>query len=378
MTTFSVTALLTVTGAAKFLKRGLELAGLAKLPVTSWRTGDPTLSDYTFIADVLGNTIEPIVIDNAKSAFLSTAEGDWKKLNAQENFGVDVPEATYAQPTITLKNNGVNYYPFASGDLTVRASAINKTYRNAGEGYDPVTLAPAQLDPGATVKFDLIADEAGSGSSVGTDEVDRIVTVSDTDVVILGSESGAATDAPDDPAIELLCEDSLGPLSPNGPAEAYAFIARTAKFTGTTEITRSAASLESDFGDVTIAVASPSGPVTPSSVALAQTAVEKWANPICAIPQVVSSAARAINVTAVFGGDLPSNFAAKAAGAVARYFKSVQIGGLVARSKLDQVLHEAVPEATTIALSSPATDVQLLSLPTPQVPVLGVGTFAGA
>lgn len=378
MTTFSVTALLTATGAAKFLKRGLELAGLAKLPVTSWRTGDPTLSDYTFIADVLGNTIEPIVIRNAKSAFISTAEGDWKRLHAQDNFGVDVPEATYAQPTITLQNNGVNFYPLESGDLTVRASAINKTYRNASPGYDPVTLLPADLNPGSTVKFDLIADEAGSDSSVGAGEVDRIVTISDPDVVILSSESGAATDAPDDTEIEALCEDSLGPLSPNGPADAYAFVARSAKYTGTTEITRSTASLESETGDVAIAVASPSGPVTPTSVALAQTAVEKWANPICAIPQVVSSAALAVDVVAVFGGDLPSDFAAKAKGAVVRYFKGVPIGGLVARSKLFEVMHEAVPEAKTIALGSPATDVQLSTLPTPQVPVLGIGTFTEA
>ncbi len=377
MTTFSVAALLVVNGAQKFLKRGLELATLAGLPVTSWRTGDPTLSDYTFIADLLG-TIEDILVSNAKSAFLSSAEGDWKKLHAQDNFGVSVPEATFAQPKITLKNNGFNFYPFAAGDLVCKATAINKTFRNASPGYDPVTLAPADLNPGATVKFDLIADESGSNSSVGTNEVDALVTTLDSAVVILGSDSGAAQDAPDDDAIELLCEDSLGPLSPNGPAEAYAFVARTAKYTGTTEITRSTASLESETGNVTVAVASPSGPVTPTSVALAQTAVEKWANSIVGIPLVVSSAALPINVTAVFGGDLPSDFAAKATGAVVRLFKGTQIGGLVARSKILQVVHEAVPEAVTIALSAPVADVQLLITPTPQVPVLSVGTFTEA
>lgn len=377
MTTFSVAALITVTGAAKFLKRGLELAKLVGLPVSSWRTGDPTLSDYTFIADVL-EKLEDIVVSNAKSAFISEAEGDWKKLHAQDNFGVDVPEATYAQPTITLKNNGVNYYPFAAGDLTVRATSIDKTYRNVAPGYDPTTLLPADLNPGATVKFDLIADEAGSDSSVGVDEVDALVTTLDEDIEILGSEAGAGADAPDDLGIETLVEESLGPLSPNGPPDAYAFVARTAKYTGTTEITRSSATLESDTGHVSIAVASPSGPVTLSSVALAQTAVEKWANPITGIPTVVSAAALLVNVTAVLSGDLPSDFAAKAAGAVARYFKNVPIGGLVACSKILQVLHDAVPTASTITLSLPAADVQLDSLPVPQVPVLGTPILTSA
>lgn len=377
MTTFSVAALVAVTGAAKFLKRGLELAKLAGLPVTSWRTGDPTLSDYTFLADVL-EKLEDVVVSNAKSAFLSEAEGDWKKLHAQENFGVTVPEATYAQPTITLRNNGVNYYPFASGDLTVRASGINKTYRNATPGYAPDTLLAADLNPGATVKFDLVADEAGSDSSVGEDEVDALVTMLDDDVEILGSEAGAGADAPDDSGIELLCEESLGPLSPGGPPDAYAYVARTAAYTGTTEITRSTASLESEVGEVIVAVASPSGPVTASSVALAQTAVEKWANPITGIPTVVSAVALAVAVTAALGGDLPAGYAAKVAGALTRYFKTIPIGGLIARSKLIQIIHEAVPEATTVALAAPANDVQLTTSPVAQVPVLGTATITEA
>ncbi len=374
MTTFSVSALLTRTGAAKWLKRGLELAALAKLPVTSWRIGDLTLSDYTFLANVFGE-IEDIVINNAKSAFLTDAEGDWKKLHAQENFGVPVPSATYAQPTITLTNNGVNYYPIESGDLTARASSIDKTFRNVSTGYDPTTLAPAELNPGATVRFDLIADEAGSDSSVGVDELDVIVTISDPDVVIVGSTAGAGNDGPDDAGIELLCTDSLGALSPNGPPEAYAYVARTAKYTGTTEITHATSSLESETGDVTITVASPSGPVTPSSVALAQTAVEKWANPICGVPVVQSAVAYTIDITAVLVGDLPEDYALRSRGAISRKLKALGTGVVIARSMLDAIFHAEFPGLTSVAISIPSAD---LTLTNAQKPVVGVTNITSA
>ncbi len=374
MTTFSVSALIARVGADKFLKRGLELAKLASLPVTSWRVGDLTLSDYTFIADVLGK-IEDILISNAKSAFVSEAEGDWKKLHAQDNFGVTVPDATYAQPTITLKNNGVNYYPFASGDLTVKSMTANKTFRNVGVGYDPDTLAPAELDPGATVRYDLIADEVGSDSSVGENELDAIVTISDPDVVILSSAAGAGNDGPDDAGIELLIEDSIGALSPDGAPEAYAYIARTAKYTGTTEISHASASLESETGHVVVTVASPSGPVTPSSVALAQRAVEKWANPICGIPTVQSAVAFAVNFTAVLNGDLPTDYAVRARGAVSRLLKSMGTGVVIARSKLDAVVHAELPGLTAMVITTPATD---LTLTASQKPVIGTTNITRA
>jgi hypothetical protein len=58
MTLFSDTALLVVNTAATLYDRGLAIARVLGLPVTSWRTGDPTRSLYKYLATVLASQEE--------------------------------------------------------------------------------------------------------------------------------------------------------------------------------------------------------------------------------------------------------------------------------------------------------------------------------
>src|SRR5690606_21310682 len=114
--------------------------------------------------------------------------------------------------------------------------------------------------------FDLVADEAGSGSSVGADEIDELVTTF-LGVEIASSTAAVGTDEPDPETIREQCRATTGALSPNGPPDAYEFVVRESSLTGVTEITRAKATGDSDTGTGDVIVASASGAVSSGSVA---------------------------------------------------------------------------------------------------------------
>lgn len=366
----SIYTLINKMGADKFFDRGLQVAQAIGLAVSSWRTGDPTKSMFKYLAECL-DTLEDSIIEYAKASNLSTAEeGDWLDLHAYDNFGVEIVEATYATPTITLRNPSTNgfVYPLEVGDLTVKSSTSGKTYHSTALGRDVDTDAETLvLAPGVTLVFDLVADEAGADSTVGDDELDELVT-SLEGVEIVSSTAGVAADKPSAEEIKQLCRDSTGALSPNGPSDAYEYICRTSKFTGSTEITRASASSDDTRGRVTVYVAGSVGAVTGASVALAQTAVNKWVKPLCIRPTVVSATNYPIIVQAVVSGaNIPTGYETLVAGVLQKHYASLRIGQDVARSKLIAKIHEAVPQIESVTLISPVADVAVgdNGVPTP-------------
>lgn len=362
--TINVLNLFTADTAAKFLKTGLELAQTLGLAVSTWRNGDPTKTLYNFLATALAAKEEKGV-EFAKSAFLSTAEGDWATLHAQEVYGVTRGEATYATPTITLRNAGGGVFPdLGNGGLVVQCTATGKTYHS--------TNNPGTLGPSTVLTFELVADEPGAASSVAEDEIDAFVTpgeLASFGVVIEGSTSAAAQDQQSLTELKDQCGDTLGALSPNGPPDAYEYVCKNSELTGNTEINRATTDGDDSTGLVTIYVASAAGAVTSPSVAAAQAAVLRWATPWCVRPTVLSAAEVSVPVTAqITGADIPSNFLEYINGALGELFVSLPIGGTVYRSRLIAKIHEAVPAAASVTLIAPSSDVLLTA---DQVPVLG-------
>jgi hypothetical protein len=369
--TVSITTLWLTQTAAQFYALGLELAATFDLPTTSWRTGDPEKSFYYFLSEMLAEK-DDTISRWIKAGFLSSAvqnakdtgDSSWLKLLAYEMYGVSVPDAGYATPTITLVNNGGGRYPKGVGEITVKASSIDKTFRN--------TDAPAALLPGVTVTYALVADEPGSDSSVSVDELDEIVTTM-LGVEIVSSTAGYTNDEMTPDEIGELCRDSLGALSPNGPPDAYEFVCKSAELTGSTEVTRASADYESTVGGVFVYVASASGSVSAASVALCLLAIKKWATPLGFTSSVASATPVTIAVTAtVQGDDIPANFASLVAAEVSAYLASVPIYGVVYRSALIAAIHRAVPQIDSVALTVPAADV---ALGVGEVPVPGVSTI---
>lgn len=367
----AITTLWAVNTAEHIFAWGLDIATALGLPTSTWRTGDPTRALYKYLAEVLAEK-DNVVTTWIKAGFLSSAVEDakasgsseWLKVLAYEMYGVSVPAATYATPTVTLMNAGGGRYPKGIGEITVKASSTGKTYRN--------TNAPAPLFAGVTVVYELVADEPGSASSAGVDEIDEIVTTM-LGVVIDSSTAGYAADERTPDEIGAQCADSLGALSPAGPPDAYNFVCKNSELTGTTEVTRVSSSGESTTGEVGVVVASATGPVSSASVALCDLAVNKYARPLAIAVSVFSATPLTVAVTASIVGDgIPSDAEETIEAEIAEYLAAVAIGGFVYRSALIAAIHRAVPQVDSATLTVPAADV---ALDDSEVPVLGVVTI---
>lgn len=356
--TIEITALFVAQTAERLLQLGLEVAQAIGLPVTSWRSGDPTRSLYRYMADALAAR-EQVGSEFIRAGFLSTAEGDWKTVVASETYGVERTEAVESTPTATLTNAGGGFYEIAPGDLTLKASSTGATFHNTTGGT---------LSAGVTLAFSLIADEAGSAGTVAANEIDELVTTL-LGVSVVSSTYGVGTDAQSDDELEDQCNDTLGALSPNGPADAYEYVAKNSALTGVTEVNRARSSNDSTAGTVSVHVASASGAVSAPSLAAIQDALEQWATPLCVTPTALSATPITVSITAtIHGEDIPAGFASTIATALAVFFAQTQIGEAVYRSAIIAAIHGAVPEIDSVVLSVPAADAVLVAS---EVPVLG-------
>lgn len=361
----NILALITIATAESIYERGLELARSLALDVDSWQVGDPTRSLYKYVAEILGSK-EELHTGTIKAGFLTTAEGDWKTVVADEQYNVPRVEATYATPTVTLTNTGDNYYDIdEDGDLLVKCSSSGKTFHNTSTGV---------LSAGATVTFDLIADEAGSDSSVAVDDIDEIVTTL-LDVEVVSSTAATASDQESDDALEERCLDSLGALSPAGPADAYEAVALNSELTGVLDVARARSVDDSDTGDVMLYVATSSGAVAGASLTAVQDAIEEWATPNCITPTAVNASAQTIAITAdIEGDDIPADAQDLVEASILAEFAAYLISDgtdIVARSWIVAKIHAAVP-LLRVTLTLPAADV---TLSVGAVPSLGAVTL---
>lgn len=366
MTIYSVAALITVRTFSTILSAGLTVAQGLGVDTTTWRSGDPTRSTYNFLAESL-STSDGMVAEFIKAGFLSSASGDWLKLLAQDQYGVPFTEASFATSTVTIKNNGGGVYPVNAGGVTFKSTVSGKTYHNVS--------AAAPLTAGVQITLDVVADDSGSDSSAGVNEIDSLVTTM-LGVDILSSTAAVGIDEQSEDSLKQQCLDSRGALSPNGPADAYAYVSRNPLLTGAQDITRASVEANSGTLAVTIYIAGPSGPVAGASVTAAQAAIEQWATPLCITPTVVNSAADVIPVTATITGVLPSDYLAKINTALGQLFAGLPIGigtGYdIDPTAITSAMRVVVPQ---IGLITPYTPNTLTHVAAGHVPVLGSVTI---
>lgn len=366
--TISTLSLFVAASASAILDIGFGVARSVGLDVDSWQTGDPTRSNFQFFSQALAR-LEDSYTSYIRSGFLSTAEGEWLEVKAREDFGVEVDGATYAAPTITITNSTTSsLYEFEQpGDCIAKATSTGKTFSSVEGG---IVIAA-----GATVTIALIADEAGSDSTVGANEIDALVTAL-PGLSIVSSTSAGARDAQTPEAVREQCASSMAPVSPNGPLDAYEHIARDASRTGAADVTRARAVTVGAGGFVDVYLAGSSGPVLSVTLPLVQAAIEAWATPLGFTPTARNSAAVLINLAMTVKGDnLPPGYESLLNAAIVRLFADVRIGGLVALSRVYDDCHDAVPAlkrpGASLVITSHTSDIELSA---GQVPVLG--TFA--
>lgn len=371
----SLASLLVRQGKAVLYTAAIGVATVIGLPVSTWQAGDPTRSLYHVESEIL-DTLEANVIGYIQSGFLDYATGIWLKVLAQQVYGVVVPDATFATTDVLLTNTGGGVYDFDPGDLILKSTTSGKTYRNTTGG---------PLGIGGTLTVTVIADEAGSGSSAGAGEINDLVT-GQLGVTCANATAAVGVDEQDESVTKQQCRDKLGSLSPNGPKEAYSYVARNSTLSGTNAVTRVRVFGNSDTGDVTVYLAGPGGGVAEADRALVETAIRTYATPLCITPTVFAATNVVIPVTYTLWLYKSANkTAAEAAvdieAALEAMLASRAIGGdIIApatsgslyRSMIDSTIRTTFPQAFRVTVDTPTGDTALTN---GQVAVLGTVTF---
>lgn len=285
----SLASLITVETAQTLLTKALIVAESLGLPVTSWSPGDPSRVFLITEAEALA-ALEEQDTQFIRAGFLDTAEGDWLKLRVEQSYSITPIEASFATTEVTLFNGSGGEFVIEPGDLTFENTETQKTYHNTASG----TLA---IGPGTTLTLDVEADEAGSDSNAAIGEIASMITQLDELVTCTNTAAALATDAEDEISMRQRARDKLGALSPDGPPDAYRYVATTPELAGTSAVTRVRTQPDNGTGVVLVSLAGPSGEVAAADVALVAAAILRWATPLCVRPEVFSATAVVVPIT---------------------------------------------------------------------------------
>lgn len=288
MTTLAeLTTPLTVEQVRAAVYAAVEARGI---DTSTWKPGAPTRTIIAGVSIVVA-AASRLQAALASGGFLELAEGDWLTLVARHVYGVERDLGSFASGEVTLTNAGGGVYSGDAGDLVFSCSsgdAEGKTYRN--------TAAYSLAALGTTVVA-IEAVELGSDSTAGAGEIDTLETAL-IGVTCSNAAALVGTDEEGDAALRQRCRDKLGSLSPNGPKDAYAYVARTTEDADgqTLGVTRTR-TVADGAGGIAVYVASAGGAVTAPNVALIQAATDELAEPLAVTATVASAVPVTIAVT---------------------------------------------------------------------------------
>jgi phage-related baseplate assembly protein len=233
---------------------------------TAWKPGAVVRTLIAAVAIVVAS-LSQLVALLAQSAFLSTSTGDWLGQVARNVYNVERLPATFATTTVTLTNTGGGVYDFDPGDLQVLNPTTHQAYFN---------VAAVTIGSGATVEGVIVqAYTAGAAGTSYVGEISQFQTAGLTSVSVTNPLAAIGTDAEDDPSVRQRCLDKLGSLSPNGPSDAYAYVARSATDSNGSPLGITRVKVENDgYGRVTVTLATADGHV-PGTIGDTATALGK-------------------------------------------------------------------------------------------------------
>lgn len=256
---------------------------------TGWKPGAVVRTIIVGVAIVLSG-LSRLLSELAKMGFLELAEEEWLTLVALYVYGVTRDEGSFATGTVTLDNTAGGSYSGVAGDLLFVNSSSGKTYRNTA------AYSVAPLETGVSVAVQAV--ELGTDSNAAATEIDGFASSPLTGVTVSNALAITGTDREEDPSLRTRCYEKTGTLSPNGPRDAYSFIAKAALRPDGTSIgvtrTRTIADGE---GGVTLYVADADGPLAGGDVTIIQDAIESTVAPLAVTPTVTNATAVTIAVT---------------------------------------------------------------------------------
>ncbi len=330
--------------------KALELCAAIGLPVTSWRIGDTSRTLFEVTAQHLESSDE-VAAEFAKGAYLDTATGDWLTLKADQDYNVTRGAAVYASASASLVNTSANVYSWDTGDLVLKSETTGKTYRND----EPVTLSGV----GSTATFAFIAEEPGSASSVTEDDLTLLTT--HLGVTVTSNEAAYGVDEQSDASLRTTCRLSTAAISPDGPSDAYRYVATRSTLTGASTANKASVGADNAAGLVTVYVSNLQDDTSSDDIDLVDAALRQLVLPLGTEVEVVAATQFDFTVQGVLTV-APGPYSASSLGddietAVANFFLAKAIGSVVHPSEIIGAIHSAVPAGffRSCELVSPAT-----------------------
>lgn len=333
--TLDLATLFVAKTAAQILDASLSFATFLGLPVTSWRTGDPTKTQFEAQAEHLA-ILDQNLAEYVKGGYLDTATGVWLTIYAEQAYGVTRGAASVASAELTLTNSGAGVYSWDANDLTFTNPTTGKTYKNA----EAVSLSGV----GATATFIFTAEEAGSASTTGDDTLELLTSV--LGVTVTSNDAAIGIDEQSDSELRTACRESLAALSPNGPSDAYRYVATNSELTGATTCNKVAVYADDPTGLVTVYVSNYADQVNAPDLVLVENALRLLCLPLCVSLDVVNATQIDQNVTVSLfvHPSAVSNPSIKAIAelAIETLFVATPIGGRVHTSSIVGAVFAAV------------------------------------
>jgi phage-related baseplate assembly protein len=290
-------ASLVVAQTAEFiLSKMFDVASAVGLDVESWEAGDPTRTEFVAVSTML-ESYEARDTAAINGGFLDTAEGDWLSIKTASDFNTPRQEATY--PTCVVRFTSTNPSPFTidPDDVTVKDSLTGATFRNTGATPTDATLTTRTLPANGTIDLIVQAEVAGAVSSAAIGEIDAIVSPAMANVTVTNTTAAVGLDAEKDPPLRTRARAKLGALSPNGPADAYHYVATTRTLNGDVDCTDTRVLRDSTKGEVTVYIRGSAGAVTSGTRDAVENAIETYANPGVVDVTVTSASNHTIDIT---------------------------------------------------------------------------------
>lgn len=239
------------------------------------------------------NTRDQVLALVARGGLKDYAEGEFLELLAIDMYGLEGGriQAAFVQTQVMVSNGSAGTYEF--GPLDQQFKAGSRVFRNVAA----FKLAPFNDPDGSDVAMiDVIADAEGSAYNVAAGAIDTMVPAFDL-MTCSNPAAASAADRENDAQLRTRCTDALGALSPGGTPQAYAEVARNtyslpdgsyiytrrpqdhpgATSVGVTRV--QVAESIPDLGDVTVYLATPTGPPSAPIVAAIDALIMQWARP---------------------------------------------------------------------------------------------------
>ena len=307
----------------EMLAEELTVAQSEGLATTTWQAGSVIRTILVIMAHMFA-MFSAIIVAPIRGGFgdLVSTLG-WAKIWAKQTFDVDHVGAEPATGYVDITNATDEQHDLDVGELIIAHQTTGKLYRNDAAIS---ILANDTLEDVA-----ISASEVGTGSNAAPGTITVVVGPSMDGVTVTNPASVLGAD---DETVSALVDRSRGKLaalSPDGPKEAYNYIAKTPEFSPTsTPITRATTKADPATGLVTTYIANAGGAPSSGDVAIVQAAFDKWAEPWCVTSTATAAAPVTVHVTYqvwVRSSLAEADIKTAIATTLATYFAALDIGG---------------------------------------------------